>query len=87
MELLISRLLRVPDFCHIFCLIKDVLCDFVWFTKTNKCTFAVFMSLFIIPSQVLLAKFDQRCLEKRLLCYDILSGNFPDATILPIYQG
>ena len=75
MELLIYKLIRV---CVIsvryFCLINDVLCDFVWFSKIYQmyiyCIY-LFMSLFIIPSQSIIGKILQnlwqRHLEKPLL--------------------
>ena len=55
MELLIYRLIRVPVISvRYFYLIKDVLCEFVWFTKKYQMFIYyihLFMSLFIIPSQ------------------------------------
>ena len=39
-----------------FCLIKDVLCNFAWFTNKIKCTFTVFIPLFIIPLQSVIGK-------------------------------
>ena len=69
--LLIYRLIRVPVISVRYCcLIKDVLCDFVWFTKKVKCIH-LFMSLFIIPSQSIIGKFLpnlwQRSLENPLM--------------------
>ena len=44
----IYQLARVPVVSvRYFCLIKDVLCNFVWFTKNIKCTFTLFIYLCI----------------------------------------
>ena len=75
MGLLIYRLIRVPVISvRYLCLIKDVLCDFVWFTKRYQMYIYyihLFMSLFIIPLQSMIGKILpnlwQRRLEKPLL--------------------
>ena len=44
MEFLICTLIRVPVISvRYICLIKNVLCDFVWFAKNIKYTFTVFI--------------------------------------------
>ena len=60
MELLICRLIRVLLISiRYFCLINNVLCNFVWFTKKYQMyinCIHLFMSLFIIPSQSIIGK-------------------------------
>ena len=60
MEFLIYQLTRVPVISvRYFCLIKNVLCNFVWFTKENQMyiyCIHLFMSLFIIPLQTVFGK-------------------------------
>ena len=51
--------MSICDFCEIFCLIKDVLCDFVWVTKKYQMhiyCIDLFVSLFTIPSQNITTK-------------------------------
>ena len=57
MEFLIYQLIRVPLISvRYFYLIKDVLCNFAWFTKKYIYCIHLFISLFIIPSQSVFGK-------------------------------
>ena len=53
MELLIYRLIRVSVISvRYFCLIKDVLYNFLWFTKNIKCTFTVLIYSCLIHNSI-----------------------------------
>ena len=70
MEFLIYQLIRVPVISvRYFCLIKDVQCNFVWFTNKIQCAFhhKVFLAK-VLPNLW------QRHLEKTLLLPALVSN-------------
>ena len=100
MELLIYRLVRVAVISvRYFCLISDVPCNFVWFTRIYQMyiyCINFFLSLFLIPSQTVIDKIlPNLCSPVQYFLQLVIvtesktttSGLLPGVLTLPLHPG